>query len=215
MPCLYWRRQYSSSEYKFIVLFSFWLTKFTNPCSIVLLLRLVVVSRSFANFLKDRWYLYENRNNTREKAISREIKLSPKTYTKVTRTELDNFVPKFYREDYESRNFGVPAEEFCPRVSFATLKESHKEIFDSDFCIICLEKFCDEEQLIILPCDHYLHYTCLSSMRETQIRQMRDQLVNEAIILRCPLCQLNLVRHYIFYKEKMLDPKKVKFHNKE
>lgn len=158
---------------------------------------------------------YKLRWNSNEKKIARNIKKSKKSYSRVTRTDIDNYIPKFYKESYESQIFTMPADDFCQRVNFAKLKESHNHIFDGDFCVICLEVFESDDELIILPCDHYLHYDCLFTMRQSQIRQMRNNMMDEPIRMRCPLCQLNLVRHYIFYKENMLDPKTIKFYNKE
>lgn len=83
---------------------------------------------------------------------------------------------------------------------------------DEQICIICLEEYEDNDDLLLFPCGHYFHYDCL--VQYNNIKRTINY-VDSPRNPRCTLCQLNLIRHYLYYKEHGLNLRNSIFDNKE
>ncbi|CCH45962.1 Zinc finger SWIM domain-containing protein 2 [Wickerhamomyces ciferrii] len=77
-------------------------------------------------------------------------------------------------------------------------------------CPICLESLHSNDLLLLLPCNHVYHRACLHDFK----RSLQTANLNQVIMVRCPTCQLNLVRLYQYYIDHGLDFKEVKFDNR-
>lgn len=134
-------------------------------------------------------------------------------YTSVKRTDIDNFTPNFGTPKAQSYVPTDTSNSFNHKLPYAALRAFAPSLCEEDYCIFCLESYCDDEHVLILPCMHYFHMGCFEEMVEVKKRELQDPLY-VAIQHRCPLCQLNLLRHYLFYNEHNLDYKQVPFLNK-
>lgn len=134
---------------------------------------------------------------------------------KITRTQLKKYIPISGSYEYRKAVYSKVLISSFERLNYDQLKEKFTDDAEH-FCVICLEEYSDNNELVLLPCDHHLHFDCLSQIHDTLVQQMGNSEHSDyRIPLRCPYCQLNLVRYYLLYKENGFDPKNVKFYNKE
>lgn len=89
----------------------------------------------------------------------------------------------------------VPNAGLSPETIAATPKPQGRPRASDTHCVICLDEMSSSASLLVLPCDHYFHETCLSSW--LRIRNT------------CPLCQeiaVNLLEHGAIVGPAALDP---------
>ncbi|CCH41657.1 putative E3 ubiquitin-protein ligase [Wickerhamomyces ciferrii] len=130
---------------------------------------------------------------------------------KVTRTEVEKCYPgcsNSYADVYGDLVLDE-TDGFCERLTFNDLIKKQKVNFET-CCAICHDELENDSKLIVLPCQHYYHFECIDEYRVFQRR-----VYSYDRSLKCPLCQLDLVKHYIFYTTKSLYPKTNKFYNSE
>lgn len=96
----------------------------------------------------------------------------------------------------------------------STIDRDDQSTNDERFCVICLDEYDDQDRITILPCGHYFHCQCLIEATKAQSRYNNAGLIFlYPLNLRCPLCQLHVLRFYLFYREHKLNPNEVKFAN--
>lgn len=69
-----------------------------------------------------------------------------------------------------SKKYGNKQDEFCDKSTVSS---------GGAMCAICLEEFCDGQELRIVPCQHEFHKKCI------------DKWLNEK--WTCPLCNMNVL----------------------
>ncbi|CCH40695.1 RING finger protein [Wickerhamomyces ciferrii] len=129
----------------------------------------------------------------------------------VKRSELDAYEFDGEVLKLAALSFFIPDENFSKRAFHYDLTSEDFKLDHQDSCLICLETLRPYDFLIILPCDHIIHFGCLVRSRTTQL----ENALPEDTMMRCPTCQLNFVRLVQYYKEHRYDPKKVPFFNRE
>ncbi len=127
---------------------------------------------------------------------------------------MDEYVPHFDTLLAQSYKPTSKSRSFNDFTKFGKLKSEKPDLVSEDFCVLCLDAYSDDSEVLLLPCEHYFHFKCFRRMGIVSGLTESNPLL-WAINFRCPLCQLNLARHFLFYHEHGLDPKVVKFHNKE
>lgn len=142
-----------------------------------------------------------------------------KTFTRVTRKDVDSFVPSYNTPNARKFDYLIPELSFNKILKFKELMENYPEISKEPFCVVCLEEYLDDVNVLLMPCKHYCHYDCMEDMKYVTGRQNRIegtshlQRYSNVFNTRCPLCQLNLLRHFLFYKEYGLDPNEIEYLN--
>lgn len=138
----------------------------------------------------------------------------------VTRLQIEEYVPNFNSQAARGFDYMSPRNSFCKIISLKDLEKSHKlrnnkySTPREETCCICIEQFDDSKDILLLPCDHYFHVKCMKTHRAT--RRNNLNLHNEAthelsVDFRCFLCQLNLMKHYLYYKEHGITPDNVPY----
>jgi len=166
-------------------------------------------------YIIDRFVTRKNDMRQTRKKIKLDNSSKPKDEDSVPkivhRSEIDQYVPRYHSEMEMETEFLMPKDKYCQKLTYEAMRKGEKK--QEEACIICLEHYFDKDKIIILPCEHYFHQKCLLESRKSQVRQMRRS--SETLTFRCPLCQLNLLRHYLYYVENDLDPKEVKYCNRD
>jgi hypothetical protein len=160
----------------------------------------------------------------RKKTADLDEFCNPKShsYDTVTRFEVDNFLPNYNSELVAKFEYLDPDRSFCKIVKSQkinqneggtdTCRDNTERITDSPLCIICLEQFAVDADILVLPCDHCFHASCI--LRFKAASKKTETSKREKINFRCLLCHLNVLRHYLFYKNYSLNPDKIRFENK-
>ncbi|CCH41656.1 ERAD-associated E3 ubiquitin-protein ligase hrd1 [Wickerhamomyces ciferrii] len=121
----------------------------------------------------------------------------------ITRKQIEEYPISPLSPFNNAHDYLVPREGFIDSKTYKKVIADDDQKVKSESCAICIDEFEDNSKMYILPCQHYFHASCLAQERKVN---MRDAL-------RCPLCKLNLLRYYIYYKEHGLNPKYSKFDN--
>lgn len=140
---------------------------------------------------------------------------NPKTHNfdTVTRYEIDNFIADENEDIIKYFDYLDPNNSFSKILELDDIKfpKDHDEV-EHTSCVVCLDQFENNEELILFPCGHYFHKLCLEKYRKFSKKKKSCELENREF--RCLLCHLSIIREYQFYKHYELDPKKVAFKNK-
>lgn len=128
--------------------------------------------------------------------------------TKVTRTQIDEYTPSFTSSFADEFNLLDPSHSLNKLFRYEEVKETTE--CDEHACTICLEEYKDDDEVLVFPCDHFCHYNCM--VRYSKTKNNGNISTSNP---RCTLCQLNLLRIFIYYKEYDLDLSVSKFCNKE
>lgn len=196
-----------------------WRKKYINFATIGLLLYLTPVC--YVYMIAYLWlgilYCLSRRRQKDKKKKKRDLE---EGVVKVTRSLVDNFVPNYTSTYALKFDFLDPEKSFSKRLRYCDI---NKEVANDDdgeisetsdnLCLICLDTFEDNDDLLLFPCGHYSHYECLLLYSQSQSRETGDNAWKST--MRCLYCQLNLLRFYLFYIENELDPSVTKFFNKK
>lgn len=158
-----------------------------------------------------------NSSFTREKYI--EVKNPRKI---VTRSDIDNYEFNEKRLKEAGKAFNLPSEGQYIFVSYRDLKSTDLKKLEisqeEKSCLLCLDEYLETDFVVVLPCKHLCHYVCLDNVgtkeeAETDQSSEDKDSICQTSITRCPSCELNLVRHCEYYKQKKLSQRKVPFDN--
>ncbi|KAH3681918.1 hypothetical protein WICPIJ_007114 [Wickerhamomyces pijperi] len=130
----------------------------------------------------------------------------------ITRQEVDSYVPQFNQSDVEKFDYMQPNNSFNKVLTVREVKGLTEKASDSgnfiekiendSSCTICLLHYDDDEaKMIVFPCGHHLHYTCLRDYRVSSRKRFRDAPA-ECRAFKCFICQLSLLNQYLYYKEQ-------------
>jgi len=157
--------------------------------------------------------------------VINELNFKTKVFTHVTRSDIgDGRISQLNSTEY-ARYFSLldPEFSFNKRMKFKDLKKTDPEKVRGERCTICIEEYKDECDIMVLPCGHFLHRLCFFDyIQSYQINGIPDQrhvddfprpFTHAFKAVKCPLCLLSLTHHYLYYKERGLDPNVVRFVN--
>lgn len=124
----------------------------------------------------------------------------------VTRTKVMAY--EYNEALYNSRtlNFLKSSRSMNKVVKFADLEHIKEAVYYETICCICIEEYKAKENVVILPCRHFLHFRCFGIMH------LRWASAKGPI--KCPICHLDLCKHLAYYKDKGIPPS-VRFLNNE
>ncbi|CCH40698.1 E3 ubiquitin-protein ligase [Wickerhamomyces ciferrii] len=150
-----------------------------------------------------------NGNNSNEKAI---VNCSGEEEgTTVKRSQVEQYMFDERKLHEIANSVFSPELQCCAEFIRDDLYAAHPEhLLRLHPCSICLEHFLYEDILLLLPCDHVIHLDCLHDFKRASLTPNSNQVA----MVRCPTCQLNLVRLYQYYIDHGLDFKEVKFDNR-
>lgn len=144
--------------------------------------------------------------------------------TRVTRSDIDHFIPKTDSDFAGDFDYLLRSGSFNKFIKFKDLRnEKHNSyLSEQTTCSICLEDYNTSSELIVLPCLHYYHFECFLELGTHSASYGNDIQGTQHVKnqryganIKCPQCQLNLLRHYLFYKENGLNPEIVDYFNNE
>ncbi|CCH43352.1 hypothetical protein BN7_2900 [Wickerhamomyces ciferrii] len=143
----------------------------------------------------------------------------PKGFTLVKRSDTEQNHP-FNDADLTEIVQSIFSPEFqcCKRLLLKDLQTlEHVNIDSSDDapCLICLVTITERVPVLLLPCNHFYHAHCLVEYKRSFIPTRWSITLGATLKpLKCPVCNLNLVRLLQYCIDKRLDPEKIIFDNK-
>ncbi|CCH45970.1 putative membrane protein [Wickerhamomyces ciferrii] len=129
----------------------------------------------------------------------------------VKRSQVDQYIFNQSTLNATANSIFSPEFQYCEELTRDALFEKYPDHAKKrELCSICIENLHSKDLLLLLPCDHVYHRDCLHDFKRT----LQTTNSNQVVMVRCPTCQLNLVRLYQYYIDHGLDFKEVKFDNK-
>lgn len=127
----------------------------------------------------------------------------------VTRNDIDCFSPDYDSDWALGFEYTNPDHSFCKR--FKPRQDSELSR-GKETCCICIEGYTSSQMVLELPCGHRYHYGCILSHRVSKTEQLGfyDDLKEFA----CLLCRLNVMKHYLYYREHGWTVDEVPYENK-
>ncbi|KAH3685774.1 hypothetical protein WICPIJ_003237 [Wickerhamomyces pijperi] len=135
--------------------------------------------------------------------------IPPEPEFTVTRTQIDSYLPINPTAPFDCFK---ASQSTCYQYKPSKKKSLPKHyISKEDTCPICidelLEAFFDSRVVFVLPCNHMYHRECVDTIFKSMPGRNKNNFT-------CLICNLDLKKHYFYYKENGLDPGLYRFVNR-